>query len=298
MLTAAQAVAALPVPLVDGADPAAGYLAGLTALEDEQLVTALAAAPTRSAEVEFALARVHIGLGDPATAGRLLDGLAAARPDDWRVPWYRAAAVLAAGDVPAAAGVFDRLYSALPGEAAPKLALAYCRELDGDLEGAARMHEVVWRTDSGYLSAGFGLARVRFAAGDRAGAIHALDSVPQISSHHIAAQVTAVAMTVRGRDPAELTETDLLAAAARLHGLGLDGGRHERLAAEVLEAALGWLPDGARGGAPLLGVEFAERPLRRRLEETYRTLARLTNDRSDRLTLVIRANTVRPRTLF
>lgn len=297
-LSAAAAVAALPVPLVDGADPAAGYLAGLTALEDEQLVTALAAAPTASPEVEFALARIHIVLGDVAAAGRLLDGLAAARPDDWRVLWYRAVAALATGDAESAARLFDRLYSALPGEATPKLALGYCQELRGDLAGAAQMYELVWRTDSGHLSAGFGLARVRLAAGDRPGAIQALDSVPQISSHHVAAQVAAVTMTVRGRDPAELTEPDLLGAAARLDGLGLDGGRYERLAAEVLEAALGWLPGGARGGATLLGVEFAERPLRRRLEETYRTLARHAGGKSDRVVLVKRANAVRPRTLF
>ena len=308
-LTAAAAVTALPVPLVDGADPAAGYLAGLTALEDEQLAAALAAAPTKSPEVELALARVRIVLGDLTEAGRLLDGLAEVRPADWRVSWYRALAALAAGDdegLESAARLFDRLYSTLPGEAAPKLVLAYCRELRGDLVGAGRMYEVVWRTDNGYLSAGFGLARARFAgggqagdqAGDRAGAIRALDSVPQISSHHAAAQAGAVAMTVRGRAPAELTELDLLGAAARLEGLGLDGGRYERLAAEVLEAALGWLAGGARAGARLLGAELTERPLRRRLEDTYRTLARHAGGKGDRVALIGRANAVRPRTLF
>jgi serine/threonine-protein kinase PknG len=312
-LTAAAAVTALPVPLVDGADPAAGYLAGLTALEDEQLAAALAAAPTKSPEVELALARVRIVLGDLTEAGRLLDGLAEVRPADWRVSWYRALAALAAGDdegLESAARLFDRLYSTLPGEAAPKLVLAYCRELRGDLAGAGRMYEVVWRTDNGYLSAGFGLARARFAgggqagdqagdrAGDRAGAIRALDSVPQISSHHAAAQAGAVAMTVRGRAPAELTELDLLGAAARLEGLGLDGGRYERLAAEVLEAALGWLAGGARAGARLLGAELTERPLRRRLEDTYRTLARHAGGKGDRVALIGRANAVRPRTLF
>jgi serine/threonine-protein kinase PknG len=300
-LSAGQAATALPVPLVDDADRAAGYLAGLPVLADKQLAAALDAAPTKSPEVELALVRVRIALGDLPAADHLLDGLAEARPADWRISWYRAVAALAAGadeDVQTAAHLFDLLYSTLPGEDAPKLALAYCRELRGDLAGAAGMYEVVWRTDNSCLSAGFGLARARFAAGDRAGAIRALDSVPPISGHYTAAQVAAAAMSVRGRPAAELTEQDLLAAAARLDGLGLEGGRYERLAAEVLEAALGLLSSGPAGGPSLLGAEFAERPLRRRLEETYRTLARHAGGKRDRVVLVGRANAVRPRTLF
>nr|WP_285567153.1 serine/threonine-protein kinase [Actinoallomurus iriomotensis] len=297
--TPAEVAAALPTPLVDGTDPAAGFLAGLTSAEPEQLVAALSAAQSPSPEVRLTLARVRIELGDIAEAHRLLGELAAERPGDWRIPWYEAVAVLAAGDVARAEGLFDEMYSLLPGEAPPKLALAYCRTYRGDHAGAADLYERVWRTDNGYVSAAFGLARARLAAGDRAAAVAVLDSVPSISSHHVAAQVAAVATAIRGRNPAELTEPELIGAGGRLATLKLDGEQRGRLVAEVLETALTWAH--ATGDAPRQGTLFdaalTERALRGRLEETYRALARLADTPAERHALVIRANAARPRTL-
>ncbi|TDD64689.1 serine/threonine protein kinase [Actinomadura rubrisoli] len=296
------AAAALPVPLVERDDPAADFLAGLTALESEQLAAALARAPEQTPEVRLALARVKIELGAAGEADALLDDLYAEDPGDWRVEWYRAVATLAKGDVTEAAPRFDRLYGLLPGEAAPKLALAYCREQSAPAE-AVRLYELVWRTDHNYINAAFGLARVHLAAGDRGAAVAVLDSVPALSFRYVPAQVAAVATAVRGRPAAELTAADLVAAGDRLTVLGLDGERRDRLAAEVLEAALDWLligpgsAGGTRGGA-LLGAQLAETPLRRRLEETYRELARLTRDREECRRLIDAANAVRPRTLL
>jgi serine/threonine-protein kinase PknG len=213
------------------------------------------------------------------------------------VGWYRAVAVLAAGNVAEAAGLFDELYSLMPGEAAPKLGLAYCRELLGDPAGAAVLHETVWRTDQGYVTACYGLARARLALGDRAGALRALDSVPRISSHHIAAQISAVATAVRDRDPGEITEAELTTAGARLAALNLDPGRHGLLALEVLEAALGRVRASGDGAGAVLGTPLTETGLRRKLEETYRTLARLATDRAQRHFLIDQANAVRPLTV-
>jgi serine/threonine-protein kinase PknG len=164
----------------------------------------------------------------------------------------------------------------------------------------ARLYEAVWRTDHGYVSAAFGLARVRLATGDRAGAVAALDAVPEISSQYVAAQVAAVAAAVRGRDPGELTESELIAAGNRLAELKLEGARGEELTAEVVGAALDWVLAGhaPTGGTTLLGARLTEAGLRRTLERTYRELARLAQGSDDRHTLVIRANTIRPRTLF
>jgi serine/threonine-protein kinase PknG len=356
-LVPATATTALPVPLVYGSDPAAGFLAGLTIREPDALATALVSAPVTSPEVGFMLARVKIELGGYREAEAQLDEIEAQVAGDWRLDWYRGLAALADGRFDLARRLFNGLYSWMPGEAAPKLALAFSLELAGERapqpgqnrapghaalhpsapgphapgphapgphapgphapgphapgphasgphasgpNAAARLYEAVWRTDHGHVSAAFGLARVRLAAGDRARAVAALDAVPEISSQYVAAQVAAVAAAVRGRDPGELTEQELLATGHRLAGLRLEGTRGEELTAEVVEAALGWVLAGhsATGGTSLLGAPLTEAALRRRLERAYRELARLAQGSEQRHTLVNRANTIRPRTLF
>ncbi|XRQ03609.1 tetratricopeptide repeat protein [Actinomadura welshii] len=295
------AAAALPVPLVDAADPAAAFVSNLAALEPEQAAGVAANAPRRTPEVTLALARAQIELGAYGEAAGLLDDVVAERPWDWRIDWYRAVALLAEGRLREAEPRFDRLYGLLPGEAAPKLALAYCREERAPVE-AITLYEMVWRTDQSYINAAFGLARVHLAAGDRAAAVAALDSVPKTSIRYVPAQVAAIATAVRGRNPAELTAGELDAAGDRLAALDLDAEHRDRLAAEVLEAALDWLLDDpvARGGTggSVLGHALSEAPLRRLLEKTYRELARRTRDRDEFRRLVDSANTVRPRTLL
>ncbi|MQY02975.1 serine/threonine-protein kinase [Actinomadura macrotermitis] len=296
----AEAANSLPVPVTDGTDPAAAFLTGLASLEPMQVAAAVAAAPEQTHEVRLTLARVSVELGEIAMAWKLLDELADERPDDWRIEWYRALALLADGRLAEAEPRFDRLYGLVPGEIAPKLALAYCREERARTD-AARLYQTIWRTDQNYINAAFGLARTHLAAGDRAAAVEVLDSVPRTSIRRVPAQAAAVATAVRGRPPAELTAADLVGAGDRLAALDLDRQRRDRLAAEVLEAALAWVRlgrgDGGQGGS-LLGVPLAETPLRRRLEETYRGLARLSHDREDRRELIDAANAVRPRTLL
>ena len=297
------AAAALPVPLVYGSDPAAAFLAGLTARDPGDLAAALSSAPVASREVRFALARVRIELDDLDGARRLLEEIAAEAPDDWRVDWYRGVGALAGGRAAEAAAVFNDLYDLAPGERAPKLALAFCHEILGDMAQADRFYESVWRTDPTHVSAAFGLARTRLAAGDRQAAERVLDSVPRVSSHYLAAQLAAVATAVRGRDPGELNAGALVEAGRRLSSLRLDTERAAAFAAEVLEAALGWVradrvqaPPGA--GRRILGTDLDEASLRAKLEETYRVLAKLADGGGHRHAMVKRANAVRPRTLF
>jgi serine/threonine-protein kinase PknG len=305
----AMAVAAgLPVPLVDGSDPAAGYLAGLSAGAPHEVAALLAHPPVRSPEVSLRLARAYIELADTERAAAALDDVAAATGGDWRVDWYRAVADLAAGH-PASAG-FDAIYGLLPGEAAPKLALALAAELERDLPRAARYYEMVWTTDQSYVTAAFGLARVRLALGDRAAATAALDSVPASSIHYIKAQIAAITARIRGRTAGDLDPADVREAGSRLEALGLDAERRERLEAEVLEAALATLRssgdrrsgNGGNGAGrtpgQILGLALTERQLRTGLERTYRALAHLTENAPDRIALVDRANAVRPRTLL
>jgi serine/threonine-protein kinase PknG len=305
---AAEIVAGLPVPQVDTADPAAGYLATLSTLDPAQRTGALVAAVTgaagvppevaMSAETRLALARDLILVGDTNGAGTALAELAAMDLADWQATWYEGLRQLAAGAPPLAAAAFDEVCDALPGELAPKLALALAAEAAGDRLTAARYYQLVWTVDRSYVSAAFGLARVRLAAGDRPGAIGAVAAVPPTSSHYLAAQIAAVRIQLARPDgQAGLTPGDLQAAGARLGQLTLDAGRQQQLTAEVLQTALGTALTGqAVGSGQLLGCELTERALRFGLERSYRALARLAPDQARRIELVDQANEIRPRT--
>jgi serine/threonine-protein kinase PknG len=302
--TAVQVNLGLPVPQVDRADPAAGYLATLAALDPVQRGHALRSAidggtavppdVASSPEMKFALARARLDAGHPADMGEVLAELAADDPSDWRIAWYDGMRRLADGDVAAARGAFDAVYGELPGELAPKLALALAVEAAGDTATSTRYFRLVWTVDQAYVSAAFGLARSCLAASDRPGAIAALSEVPATSSHYDAAQIAAIRIGVMPG----FTEQDIRQAAGRLGRLSeLDEARRQELTAAILTAALDLVttrPHGA--GGELLGCEMRERPLRFGLERAYRALARLAPERSGRIELIDRANAVRPRT--
>jgi serine/threonine-protein kinase PknG len=310
----AAVIAGLPVPLPDGADPAAGYLATLGGLEPEQQAAALLAAVAgeqnvppavaASAETRLALARALIAAGDPDGASVYLAELAVTDPADWRIAWYNGMRELAGFRADAATAAFSVVFDELPGELPPKLALGFAAESGGDLATARRYYQLVWTVDRSYVSAGFGLARACLAAGDRAAAIAALAAVPDTSSHHAAAQIAAVRILVTGTG---VSADDLRQADGRLGKLSLDDVRYQQLVLEILHAALDWV--AAAGSPPLprpradgtasariLGCEPNERALRFGLERGYRALASLTPDPVRRVELVDMANKIRPRT--
>jgi serine/threonine-protein kinase PknG len=313
--TAAQIIAGMPMPQVDRADPAAGYLATFAGLDSAQRAAALsgavsgdAAVPAEvasSAETRLALARAQLDVGDYDGAGATLADLAAEDPADWRIAWTDGLRRLAAGETAndgagaaAARGAFSAVYDDLPGELAPKLALAFAAEAAGDAASAARYFKLVWTVDRSCISAAFGLARACLATGDRPGAIAALAAVPETSSYHAAAQIAAVRILVSSG----MTGDDLHQAGGRLGRLALDEARRQQLTVEILRAALGWAGDSGQapartsGDGLILGCEPNERSLRFGLERGYRALARLTSDRSRRIELVDMANAVRPKT--
>jgi len=312
---AAEIIEGLPMPQVDRADPAAGYLATLAGLDPGQRAAALSRAvsgdPTvpvdvaASAETRLALARAMLDAGDLDGAGLRVAELAADDPSDWRIAWTAGLRQLALGDASAARGSFNAVYDQLPGEVAPKLALAFAAELEGDVASASRYFRLVWTVDRSYISAAFGLARTCLAAGDRPGAIAALAAVPEVSTHHAAAQVAAVRILV---SPG-VTGDELKQADGRLGRMRLDEARRQQLTVEILRAALDWASSGqaptgtvphasgvASGDGLILGCEPNERALRLGLERAYRALARLTSDRGRRIELVDMANATRPMT--
>ncbi len=308
---AAEVVAGLPVPQVDPEDPAAGYLASLGTLEPAQLAAVLAdavaggqgvpAPVAESLEMTLALARARILTGDHQSselARSALAAAAAADPYDWRVAWYQGLAEFKALNGGAARAAFESVYEALPGELAPKLGLAFAAEYADDVALAARYFYVVWTVDRSFVSAAFGLARTMLRLGDRAGAIAALTSVPETSSHHAAAQVTAARIRVSAPTGQGWVSTDdLRQADTGISRLSLDPMSVAQLTAQVLRAALDRVRGGQQlDGGRLLGCETSERALRFGLERSYRTQAQLVSDRRARTELVDLANDVRPST--
>ena len=320
--SAAEIIAGIPMPQVDRADHAAGYLATFAGLDSGQRAAALSRAVSgdpsvpaevaASAETRLALARAQLDVGDYDGAGVTLAELAAEDPSDWRIAWTDGLRWLAAGDAGAAGATgasggatvarnaFNVVYDELPGELVPKLALAFAAEAAGDAASAGRYFRLVWTVDRSCISAAFGLARACLAADDRPGAIAALAAVPDTSSHHAAAQIAAVRILVSSR----VNVDDLRQADGRLGRLTLDEARRQQLTVEILRAALGWASSGqatasgrqASADGLILGCEPNERALRFGLERGYRALARLTSDRSRRIELVDMANTIRPKT--
>ncbi|EWC62561.1 serine/threonine protein kinase [Actinokineospora spheciospongiae] len=304
----AEVASVLPLPLVDTDDHAATVLASITATEPAELVAALNSAPRDSIEVRLRLVKARMEQGDLRAAHSEL--VAARRlatdPAEWRPDWFDGLVALVSGNPAAARDAFDRVYDAVPGELAPKLALAASHEQSGDHFAAARFYELVWRTDHSVVSAAFGLARVYLAQGARGSAIEVLDQVPDTSSHHLSAQIAAIKIKARAGEPdgqAHVTEPELHDAAKRLERLTLDAERRTRLAADVLEAAHGWVGAGKPGADPanhhrtVLGCALSERELRFGLEHCYRTLARLAGTPEQRHALVDQANSIRPRTI-
>jgi len=319
-LSARDVAVALPVPLIDPADPSAALLAGTVHPEPQHALDAVRTARERAAaepslapetfEIECTLteARIHLDLDRPGRARELLSRVDAT---DWRVDWYLGLAGLLEFDYEQAFAHFDGVLQALPGEIAPKLALAATAELvlqqweSDDPEQwrayAEKFYETVWRTDRGVVSAAFGLAR-QLAAADRVQeAVRALDQVPAASRHYAQARLTAVLHLLTAAPVAELDESTLHVAADRVQQLPPGEHRTAQLGVLVLGAALAWLQAGNTPKHPdtkLFGAPFTERDLRNGAEVGLRGLARIAPGRTHRYALIDLANTLRAKTWF
>jgi serine/threonine-protein kinase PknG len=309
--TGAQLAAALPIPMVDPTDPNAAVLATLGGTP-RQVIAALDAVPQPSTEVYFRLVRASIDAAEFHEAARWLDLLGEQDMWDWRVRWYRGLLDLARQEPRLARDHFDACYTELPGELAPKLALAASADLLGDVETALRYYGLVWSVDRGFATAGFAIARLELGGSAArppapANAIAALSQVPLASIHRTAAEIMAVRTRVAMPDfTATATPEELAALAARVQSLGLDGEAYESLVCLVLLSALDWTkaapaavsPQREAVRAEVFGARLAEREVRGALERSYRSRARMTTNRGERITLVDLANSVRPRTLL
>ena len=298
-------IAALPVPVVDTRDPGAAVLATTSGTAPAKLEHALSLArsgahegSSSSIEIPLRLVRAALEIGAPKDARKRLADLEAVIPGDWRLAWYSGQCALLEDKFDKAAVDFDTVLASLPGELAPKLAIAATAELREKRQDAARYYETVWRTDRSYVSAVFGLARQRMRMADRAGAVRVLDQVPNDSAYFTAAGATAIEILLDGQTPESLDEQTLLDAGKRAGALTVESTtKRAIIRLSVLGAALGWLRAGNENGAQrLLGAAFDEADIRTGMESAYRELAHETTDMWERIALVEKANTIRPRT--
>jgi serine/threonine-protein kinase PknG len=298
-------IAALPVPVVDPNDPGAALLATTSGTPAIQLESALNlaggdeySADGASIEIPLRLVRASLEIGAPQDARRRLAQLDSVIPGDWRLSWWRGQCALLEGEFDKAATDFEEVAAVLPGELGPKLAIAVTAELRGAHDDAAGYYKIVWQTDHTYFSAAFGLARQRARSGDVADAITPLDQIPVSSAHFTPAGAAAIEIMLDARTPEALDEKTLLDAGRRAAALNLESAaKRAKIRLRVLGAALGWLQAGNTStAAELLGVAFDEPGVRTGLEHGYRELARATPDMWERITLVEKANKLRPRT--
>ncbi|WP_324194382.1 serine/threonine-protein kinase PknG [Nocardia blacklockiae] len=319
-LSAREVAAALPVPLIDPADPAAALLAGTVHPEPRHALDAVRTARERAAaepggapanfdsEATFTEARIQLDLERPAAARRLLQRMDA---NDWRADWYLGLAGLLEQDYQRAFDRFDAVLRALPGEIAPKLALAATAELilqhwdSSDprqwRDYAEKFYATVWRTDRGVVSAAFGLARQLAADGRITEAVRALDEVPAASRHYTEARMTAVFLLLTAVPVSELEEETVHTAAARVQALPPGEHRANQMRLLVLGSALAWLHAGNTPKQPtatVFGEPFTERGLRHGAETGLRGLARSAPGRTHRYALVDLANAIRAKTWF
>src|SRR6478735_2091341 len=304
VLSRESVIAALGVPRVDANDPGAGLLATTSGTPPAQLEQTLEHAVggenhrTNSIEVPLRLVRASLEIGAAKDARRRLAELDAVIPGDWRLTWYRGQCALLEGDFGAAAKDFDAVLTMLPGELDPKLALAATAELRSEYDVAARYYETVWRTNHSFYSAAFGLARLRARAGDRTGAIATLDQITAASAHYTAAGTAAIEILLDGRTHDHLDEPTLLDAGTRASTLTLESAtKRATIRLKVLGAALDWLEAGnAPKASRLYGADFDAEGIRTGMEQAYRALAHEATDMWERITLVEKANAIRPRT--
>ncbi len=281
----------LPRLAVDPADPQAGWLATLGVEDPQARLAALAGAPQRSAEVLLASGRTALEAGRPQDVAAVTDELLAADPWEWRAVWLQGLAALARGDGVAAQAAFNAVYGQVPGELAPKLALAAACEMTGETDIAEALYAVCARTDAAYVPpAAFALARIRSGRDSGGQAVAALELVPPTSRAYPEARAhRATALLTSGGGLPAYAE-----AMSSIEVAGIDAEQRMTVTAQVLQGALGEvLRSGPQPALRIGPWPAAEPALRDGLEQTYRSLASMSDDHGERVALVDAANAVR-----
>lgn len=281
----------LPTLKPDDHDPMVDWVSMVAAREPLSRYQELAVAPQFTPEVWLEQARCGLAAGRPDLVAKATSSMLKADPWDWRAAWMLGLDALARQEADAAQGYFGAVRDQVPGEIAPRLALALAAELAGQAVLAEREYLTCLRTDAEYVApAAFGIARARVARGDVNGAISVLDAVPPSSRAHPQARwVRAGLMNQRG------TLTDLADAIGDVGGVAMDPRQRLAFDIGVYDRALRHVVNNGDASRIRIGeVPATSLALRTALERSYRELAELTPEASERFALVDRANAVRP----
>lgn len=291
----------LPSLKMNPEDPATPFILGNIGVGDPKrqtpvLAKALAKFPD-SIEAKLAMATNCFRLDQFTTAEEHLAAVEKIDPFEWRVIWLRGAALIMSKAYPEAIEAFETCYREVPGELAPQLAIGIAAELSQDRERAIGCYDFVSKTDPSYATAVFGLARCLAALGRRDEAVAALGRILPTSNLHTVAQKTIAAILIR-RDPQVPGAGELEKASTTIEALMLEGKEKFRIMRDVFSTALDLLTGKQIQPAKtmVLGHALEETAIRRGLETAYRNLARLSDDKEQRIALVDLANRVRPKT--
>jgi serine/threonine-protein kinase PknG len=294
----------LPLPQMTATDPAFQDLLQAPSDLHEQRKFYLSlidkARYPNSVEAKLRLVKTETDLGyiELKDLDRHLQDIEKTDPWDWRVPWYRGRAAISKGDYRLAIDCFNRAYADLPGELAPKLALAMAMELSGDNSRAIRLYERVCQIDPTHHTAVFGLARCLYASKKRPAAVQALDLVPSTASLFVKARVEAVNLMI-GQDHEAPSLTDLKTARDSLAAMSIGELDRCLLAEDILNRALHLRSNNPSTIQPVANSLPPwlrdEKSTRQDLEGVLRSIARLSSPK-ERITLVDKANRIRPRT--
>jgi serine/threonine-protein kinase PknG len=187
----------------------------------------------------------------------------------------------------------------VPGELAPMLAIGMAAELAGDRVRAIANYDFTSKCDPNYATSVFGLARCLAAEGQRTEAVAALGRIPQTSNLYPNAQKTIAAILIRTTPNAPSIQ-ELEKAGSTIDALLLEGKEKFRIMREVFTVALDLITGNKikEDATKVLGHSLQEIEIRKGLEGAYRNLARITDDKDQRIALVDMANSVRPKTWF
>ncbi len=290
----------LPQLKMDAQDEAASLLFSVSSFTSRSFFDRIIKQFPKSAEAKLRLASYLIDKGLFGEAEKQLTLLKTEDPFDWRVNWYGGRSLLIQNKTKEALSLFDSIYGELPGELAPKLAIALSAELSNEIQHATKFYDLVSRTNPNFISASFGLARCFRASGDRKNAVLAYNRVAPSSNLYTEAQM-GLARVLSQAKPTLPTQEELVQAAQTLQLLTVDTYELHYLSAQVLIEAIKQLELKQLKANPtiqMLGQPLEPNSLRFGAEKALRLCARYAKTKEQRISLIDRANQIRPRTLI
>ncbi|MDR0989944.1 MAG: serine/threonine protein kinase, partial [Propionibacteriaceae bacterium] len=288
----------LPRLRPDQTDAAADWLLPIMQLPPASQLAALQKPPSETAEVRLARCWAALRLDNYSLVQHEVDQLLAADPWDWRAAWMSGLSYLRQARWTEAQSYFNAVYSQIPGELAPKFAFGVACEMAGQPDVAEQLYEICAATDASYLTAaGFGLARIRARRrtqsgrlSDLPGVLKALQLVPPTAAGYPEARRLAAGWLIgHGQDIAALRQAIEAARAAHLDPL-----TQAKIDVQLYQRALSLAPAGrSKATGDLGGVPIQRTAIRRKLEQSLRTWAKLEQDPSRRVELIDEANQTR-----